>query len=41
MPTSSVISIMKTWALRDKKEYILKQSILNPFPKELVELSYS
>lgn len=41
IPTSSVISIMKTWALRDKKEYILKQSILNPFPKELVELSYS
>ncbi|MDD2871525.1 MAG: DUF523 and DUF1722 domain-containing protein [Candidatus Gracilibacteria bacterium] len=41
IPTSSVISILKTWALRDKKEYILKQTILNPFPKELIELSDS
>lgn len=41
IPTSSVISILKTWALRDKKEYILKQSILNPYPKELIELSDS
>jgi uncharacterized protein YbgA (DUF1722 family)/uncharacterized protein YbbK (DUF523 family) len=41
IPTSSVISILKTWALRDKKEYILKQTILNPYPKELIELSDS
>lgn len=41
IPTSSIIFILKTWALRDKKEYILKQTILNPYPKELVELSDS
>lgn len=41
IPTSSVISIIKTWALRDKKEYVLKQTILTPYPKELVELSDS
>lgn len=41
LPTSSIISILKTWALRDKQEYILKQSILNPYPKELLELSDS
>lgn len=41
IPTSSIIFILKTWALRDKKEYILMQTILNPFPKELVELSDS
>jgi len=27
--------------LRDKSKYILKQTILNPYPKELVELSDS
>ena len=41
IPTSSVVFILKTWALRDKKEYILKQTILNPFPKELIQLSDS
>lgn len=41
IPTSSIINILKVWALRDKKEYILKQSILNPYPKELIELSDS
>lgn len=41
IPTSSVIFILKTWALRDKKEYILNQTILNPYPKKLVELSDS
>jgi uncharacterized protein YbgA (DUF1722 family)/uncharacterized protein YbbK (DUF523 family) len=41
IPTSSVISILKTLALRDKKEYIISQSILNPYPKELIELSDS
>jgi len=33
--------MLKTWALRDKKEYIIKQTILNPYPKELIELSDS
>ncbi|MDD3145025.1 MAG: DUF523 and DUF1722 domain-containing protein [Candidatus Gracilibacteria bacterium] len=41
IPTSSVISILKTLALRDNSEYILKQTIFNPFPKELIELSDS
>jgi len=41
IPNSSVVSMLKTWALRDKSEYILKQTILSPYPKELVELSDS
>lgn len=41
IPTSSVISMLKVWALRDNSEYILNQSILNPFPKKLIELSDS
>ncbi len=30
------INILKGYALRYKEEYILKQSILNPFPKKLI-----
>lgn len=41
IPTSSVINILKTWALRDNQKYILDQTILNPYPKELIELTDS
>lgn len=41
IPTSSIINILNIWAIRDKQEYILKQTILNPYPKELLELSDS
>lgn len=41
IPTSSIVSILKMWWIRDKKEYIMKQSILNPYPKKLIELSDS
>ncbi len=41
VPLSSVIMIIKTWALRDKVDYLLQQTILKPFPDELLELSDS
>lgn len=41
IPNSSVINMLKIWALRDKNDYIINQTILNPFPKELIELSNS
>jgi uncharacterized protein YbgA (DUF1722 family) len=41
LPTSAIIAILKIWALRDKKTYILQQTILNPYPGELIELSDS
>lgn len=41
IPTSSVINILKTWALRDDISYILEQTILSPFPTSLLELSDS
>lgn len=41
IPLSSVVMIIKAWALREGIDYLLQQSILNPFPKELLELSDS
>ncbi len=41
IPTSSVVYMLKTWALRDGVEYVLDQSLLEPYPSELVELSQS
>ncbi|MFW6327529.1 MAG: DUF1722 domain-containing protein [Bacteroidota bacterium] len=41
IPLSSVVMIIKTWALRDRLDYLLQQTILSPYPKELLELSDS
>ena len=41
IPLSVPISIIHSWALRFKNEYLLNQSILNPFPKELMNLQDS
>ncbi len=41
IPLSSLIMIIKTWALKEKLDYLLQQSILQPYPKELLELSDS
>ncbi len=38
IPFSVPISIINSWALRFKNDYLLNQSILNPFPKELMNL---
>ena len=41
IPFFSIIHIIKSRALRDQNDYILNQTILNPFPKDLLELSDS
>lgn len=41
IPKSSVINLLKLLAIKEKQDYILNQSIINPFPKELIELSSS
>lgn len=41
IPASSVVSMLKLLALKDNSEYVLNQTILNPFPKKLIELSDS
>lgn len=38
IPFSSVIMLLKSRALQYQEEYILQQKILQPFPKELLEL---
>ncbi|MCP4524089.1 MAG: DUF523 and DUF1722 domain-containing protein [Candidatus Gracilibacteria bacterium] len=41
VPTGVLIHMIKGWAIAYNNDYILKQSILNPYPKELIELSDS
>lgn len=41
IPFSNLIFIIKTWALRDNNEYVLNQTILNPYPEKLLLLSDS
>ncbi len=41
IPMSSIVLLLRSWAMRDEREYILKQSILYPFPDDLIDLSQS
>jgi uncharacterized protein YbgA (DUF1722 family) len=41
IPTSVIIHMLKNWAIAYNNEYILNQSILYPYPEDLIELSDS
>lgn len=41
IPFVSVLNMLKLWAVRYKEDYLLKQTIFDPFPKELSELKDS
>lgn len=41
VPTTVIIHMLKWWAIAYNIEYILNQSILSPYPEELIELSDS
>jgi uncharacterized protein YbgA (DUF1722 family) len=41
VPTTVIIHMLKWWAIAYKMDYILQQSILNPYPNDLIELSDS
>lgn len=41
IPLSSLISMLRLWVARSGNEYLLKQSIFEPFPMELTELKDS
>lgn len=41
IPFSSMIMMLKSWAIKYDNQYILKQKILNPFPSDLLELKDS
>lgn len=39
IPYSSALSVIRAWAIRENSEYLLAQSLFNPYPAELAELS--
>jgi uncharacterized protein YbgA (DUF1722 family)/uncharacterized protein YbbK (DUF523 family) len=36
IPLSTVLHLLRAWSIREKNEYFLGQSLMNPFPEELV-----
>lgn len=41
IPFSSILMVLKSWAIKYDNKYILEQKILNPFPSDLLELKDS
>ncbi len=41
IPLSAVLRIIESWAIRFNEKYILDQSIMNPFPRELIDITDS
>ncbi len=41
IPASTIIHLLEGWAIRFENSYLLEQSIMSPFPLELVEISDS
>ncbi len=41
IPASALFTLLKAWAVRFEVRYLLDQVFLDPFPKELVEITDS
>jgi uncharacterized protein YbgA (DUF1722 family)/uncharacterized protein YbbK (DUF523 family) len=41
IPASALLALLKSWALRFEVDYLLDQTFLDPYPKELVEITDS
>ncbi len=41
IPLSALIYTLKSWAIRFNKDYLLKQSYLSPYPKDLTDITDS
>jgi len=41
IPLSVLIKLIYSWALRFKEDYLLNQTFINPFPRELIEVKDS
>jgi uncharacterized protein YbgA (DUF1722 family) len=41
IPASALLALLKSWALRFEVDYLLDQVFLDPFPKDLVEITDS
>jgi len=39
VPFTSVLGLLKSWAIRFQDEYLMRQKLFNPFPSELIEWS--
>lgn len=41
IPQSTVMAILRAWAIRFNEEYLIQQTVFEPFPKELVQVTDS
>ena len=41
IPLSAILQVLRAWAIQYQNSYILTQSFMNPYPKELVEITDS
>lgn len=41
IPLSSLLTILKSWAIRFDEKYLLRQTYFEPYPEALVEISDS
>jgi uncharacterized protein YbgA (DUF1722 family) len=41
VPYSNVLTVLKGWAIRFKEQYLIDQTIFNPYPKQLIQTTDS
>jgi len=41
IPLSTILNILKAWAIRHDNRYLLNQSFMEPYPKNLIEITDS
>ncbi|MGO4886866.1 YbgA family protein [Anaerobacillus sp. MEB173] len=41
IPLSTIVSLLKSWAIRFENEYLLSQSYFEPYPEKLIQISDS
>jgi uncharacterized protein YbgA (DUF1722 family)/uncharacterized protein YbbK (DUF523 family) len=41
IPQSTVMAILRAWAIRFEEEYLMQQTIFEPFPKDLIQVTDS
>jgi uncharacterized protein YbgA (DUF1722 family) len=41
IPQSTVMAILWAWAIRFEEEYLMQQTIFEPFPKDLIQVTDS
>jgi uncharacterized protein YbgA (DUF1722 family) len=41
VPVSAVMSILRVWSIKYESEYLLGQTVFEPYPKELITVNDS